>query len=189
MKIDKLVKWPNNDIKYVVLFNCSWLIQVLGPFVDEWIFLSGTSPHVYCSKCILVSLFSVVPQVPTSGPYMNEKTLSSALDCTKSHLVFGAVAVGASSCQKITLRNSLASQQLPLSVTIIGSPAFQVWWCCHNVTLLLSVIQITVLIMMFHSIINQFALSNMNFPFCTKSFSCLTKALVQGKYTEDDQHL
>ncbi|XP_050736162.1 centrosomal protein of 192 kDa-like isoform X2 [Eriocheir sinensis] len=68
-------------------------------------------------------------EVPASGPYINEKTLSSALDCTKSHLVFGAVAVGDSSCQKITLRNALARQELPLSITIIGSPAFQV---CEN---------------------------------------------------------
>ncbi|XP_063869324.1 uncharacterized protein LOC135105178 [Scylla paramamosain] len=62
----------------------------------------------------------------TSSPPLDAKNISSALQSKQSRLVFGTVAVGATSCLKLVLRNNFTSQNLPLSVTIIGSQAFKV---------------------------------------------------------------
>ncbi|KAK3880196.1 hypothetical protein Pcinc_015296 [Petrolisthes cinctipes] len=54
-----------------------------------------------------------------------EDTPARVLESTKSRLVFGTVAVGGSSGQKLVLRNTSTSHKLSLSLTILGSEDFQ----------------------------------------------------------------
>nr|XP_053636649.1 uncharacterized protein LOC128691763 [Cherax quadricarinatus] len=58
--------------------------------------------------------------------HVSEKDLASALESTKSRIVFGTVKIGDSSSQKLVVRNNCTTQALSLSLGISGNKAFQV---------------------------------------------------------------
>ncbi|XP_071545499.1 uncharacterized protein [Panulirus ornatus] len=59
-------------------------------------------------------------------PHLTEKNLSTALESTKSRLIFGTVNIGGRSSQKLVLRNNCTTQELFLILGISGSKAFQI---------------------------------------------------------------
>lgn len=65
-------------------------------------------------------------------PLQMEDAPSRALESTKSRLVFGTVAVGGSSGQKLILRNTSTTHKLSLALTILGSQDFQVNRCLQD---------------------------------------------------------